>query len=131
MFCEFYCPTMNQEQKRKVAEGITEVLSTTLNHPKDKMGVEFRHYRPENLYFGGKFFTERNGQEGYHLTVFCPPISKEMKKELVQKLTTKIEKTLNLPQYAVQEFGIHIHELPQENLGMGGRMLSEMMAGTR
>ncbi|MCL4513017.1 MAG: tautomerase family protein [Candidatus Eremiobacteraeota bacterium] len=131
MFCEFYCPTLNQEQKRKVAEGIVEVLSTTLNHPKDKIGVEFKLYRPENLYFGGKFFTERNGEEGYHLNVFCPTTSKEMKKELVQKLTAKIEKTLNLPEYAVRELGITIHELPYENLGMGGRMLSEMMAGTR
>ena len=49
--------------------------------------------------------------------------TRELKKELIEKLTDTLSQTTNMPK---QSFTIIINEESAENLGIGGVQLSEM-----
>jgi len=55
--------------------------------------------------------------------VDCPQLSKEKKKALVEKLTQVSKEVMEIPE---QAFTIIIHENGPDNVGVGGKLLSEM-----
>lgn len=53
------------------------------------------------------------------------PMAREKKKELVQRLTETASEVTGI---APQAFTIYIHENEHDNIGVGGRVLSEILA---
>lgn len=51
-----------------------------------------------------------------------PELSKEQKKELVRKFTEVASEVIEIPEEA---FIVEINEIPPENVGVGGELLSE------
>lgn len=51
-----------------------------------------------------------------------PELSREKKKELVEKLTKTAHEVLNIPE---QAFSVIIKENSIDNIGVGGKLLSE------
>ncbi|GAB6138688.1 4-oxalocrotonate tautomerase DmpI [Halanaerobaculum tunisiense] len=51
-----------------------------------------------------------------------PELSKEQKQELVKKFTEAASEVVELPEEA---FIVEINEIPLENVGVGGELLSE------
>lgn len=56
------------------------------------------------------------------LTIESTKLSKEQKAELVQKMTETAAHVMNLPEAA---FYVYIKENAPENIGVGGKLLSE------
>ncbi|GAB6099345.1 tautomerase family protein [Halanaerocella petrolearia] len=51
-----------------------------------------------------------------------PKLNKEQKKELVKRFTEVASEVTEIPE---QAFVVEINEMPAENVGVGGKLLSE------
>jgi 4-oxalocrotonate tautomerase len=52
--------------------------------------------------------------------------TEEQKKQLVERLTAD---AMDITKIGAEHFTVLIHELPQENIGVGGRTLKEIRSG--
>ena len=57
------------------------------------------------------------------LTIEGPKATKEAKKEIIEKVSKDVAEAYGLP---VQSIVITIHECEQDNVGVGGKQLSEI-----
>jgi len=57
------------------------------------------------------------------ITIAISTMSTEKKAELVNALTVKASEVTQIP----EKFTVLINEMPRENIGVGGRLLSELM----
>jgi 4-oxalocrotonate tautomerase len=58
------------------------------------------------------------------ITIAISTMSMEKKAELVNALTVKASEVTQIP---AEKFTVLINEMPRENIGVGGRLLSELM----
>jgi 4-oxalocrotonate tautomerase len=58
------------------------------------------------------------------ITVDISTMTTEKKAELVKELTVKASEVTKIPE---EKFIVLVNEMPRENIGIGGRLLSEIM----
>jgi len=58
------------------------------------------------------------------ITIDISTMTTEKKAELVKELTVKASEVTNIPE---DKFIVLINEMPRENIGIGGKLLSEIM----
>lgn len=58
------------------------------------------------------------------ITIDISNMTTEKKAELVQELTVKASEVTKIPE---EKFIVLINEMPRENIGIGGKLLSEIM----
>ncbi len=60
------------------------------------------------------------------IAVTMAPATKEVKKELIEKLTATAVEVTGIP---IQSFTVALHELPTNSLGVAGQTVEEMLKG--
>lgn len=58
------------------------------------------------------------------ITIDISTMTKEKKAELVKELTVKASEVTQIPE---EKFIVLINEMPRDNIGIGGKLLSEIM----
>jgi 4-oxalocrotonate tautomerase len=58
------------------------------------------------------------------ITIDISTMTTEKKAELVKELTVKASEVTRIPE---EKFIVLINEMPRENIGIGGRLLSDIM----
>jgi 4-oxalocrotonate tautomerase len=58
------------------------------------------------------------------ITIDISAMATEKKAELVKELTVKASEVTKIPE---EKFIVFINEMPQENIGIGGKLLSDLM----
>jgi len=58
------------------------------------------------------------------ITIDISAMATEKKAELVKELTVKASEVTKIPE---EKFTVLINEFPRENIGIGGKLLSEIM----
>lgn len=128
---EFYSPELTQDQRKNLAMQFTETVARILNAPKDFVGIKFDTYKPDYIWNKQGFLSEKPGEQMYHLSMFCPLLKPEQKKELYQQITQIATKVLNLNEQKQREFGISLQELPMDNYSLGGKPITEVLTATK
>jgi len=62
------------------------------------------------------------------IQVHCSQLNTKQKKEMIQQLTKVTAKITNLPQ---KEVSIIIQQYPPDQIGLGGKQLSEIVASKK
>ena len=119
---EIPMPTMNSDLKARLAERLTRAFSVATSHPVEILGVRFHEYGDGEAASGGVLYSDSDSRPYLHLLVYCPRLTLESKRELVESLTREFCAALDKPDWKPV---IHICEHPYENVGVNGKLLSD------
>lgn len=112
-------------KKQKVAAALTEAFAATTPFGVDVFGIRFFEYDWGDTAVGGSLVEEGSSTVYLHFLLYCPRLQRLAKLKLVgalsQAFTNAMENSEWLPV-------IHICEHPYDNVGVGGKILSEAYA---
>lgn len=119
---EITLPKTDHKTKEKIALMLTEAFASSTSLGADIFGIRFSEYAPGEAAIGGKLVSEMSDRPYLHFLLYCPRLKRSVKQNVVAALseafTSATEKERWIPT-------IHISEHPYDNIGVGGKLLTD------
>ena len=92
---------------------------------KNDFAVFFHEYGMGFASIGGKLWDDEDDFAPVHIELSCPRLSRGQKKDIVELFTKALKEAGNKDWVVV----IHISEHPYDNVGVSGKLLSDLIPG--
>ncbi len=119
---EISIPTVDKETRRHLARSLTDAFVSTTGFGAEIFGVRFLEYEPGKASSAGELWDGGDGRPYLHFLLYCPRLRKEVKAQVVEALTAAYTEGVGKPEWKPV---IHIAEHPYDNVGVGGKILSD------
>jgi 4-oxalocrotonate tautomerase len=116
-------PQTDLSTREKLAARLTEAVFDIAEFEKEIFGVRFDEYQAGGAAHGGKLWRGKDSSPNLHLVLYCPRLRRSVKRKLVESFTAIFVETLGQPEWLPV---IHICEHPYDNVGVDGKLLSDM-----
>jgi len=114
-------PQTTREVRARLAERLTDEFARTTGFEREILGISFREYSPGTAAEGGKLIEDVSSGGPVHVQISCPRVTRAKKRAAVEALTAVFKEVAGWPSPPV----FHISEHPYDNVGVGGRLLSD------
>jgi phenylpyruvate tautomerase PptA (4-oxalocrotonate tautomerase family) len=127
-FLRFYSPELPVEQKRLMAQELTEAVLRALHLPdqaRDWTTVQFVPFRSEDFAVAGRLMSDTDRPD-YHLEFTDRGLNRTKKEALVRILTPLLARLLDLPPDETDRINIQFNEYHPEDMAVGGHFLDRL-----
>jgi len=119
---EISIPAVDDKTRSRLARSLTDAFTATTGFGADIFGVRFHEYEPGKAASAGVLWDGGDGRPYLHFLLYCPRLRREVKSQVVEALTAAYTECVGKPDWKPV---IHIAEHPYDNVGVGGKILSE------
>jgi 4-oxalocrotonate tautomerase len=119
---EVVMPRTDVKTKELLSARFTEVFTASTGFEREIFSIHYSEYSAGEACVAGKMWDGANGVPYLHLHLFCPKLRYSLKRKVVEALTKAFIECVKKPDWTPI---IHISEHPYENVGVGGKLLSE------
>ena len=119
---EISVPKLIFETKKQLAMKLTDAFVTCTGMPADIFGIRFYDYDAGMTANGGQLWDGWGGKPYHHFVLYCGRIHRNVKKKLIESFSKAYVDCIGRPDWKPVIF---ICELPYDNIGVGGKTLSE------
>jgi 4-oxalocrotonate tautomerase len=119
---EITMPRIDHATKARLASELTAAFAEATGFEPEIFGISFREYEPGEAAHGGKLW-DGSGVPHLHFLLYIPRISRAAKQRVAAGFTGVFGACLGKPDWVPV---IHIDEHPYDNVGVDGRILSEL-----
>ena len=120
---EISVPKLNVETKKQLAQKLTDVFVTCTNMSADIFGIRFNEYEIGETASGGILWDGTGDKKPYHHFVYyCGRMKRKEKQALISSFSQAYTGCIGKPEWNPVIF---ICELPFDNIGVEGKLLSE------
>ncbi len=117
---EISMPKVSRLQKSRLAEELTEAFHRATGFDREIFAIRFYEYEHGQTAAGGKL----NPEFPYlHMLLYIPKITRKQKQAVVAELSRSFAHELGEPEWIPV---IHIAEHPFDNVGVDGKLLTDM-----
>ena len=120
---EITLPALDLESKRKLALELTEAYADSTGMDRERIGIRFLEYEEGESAYAGKLWEGGEGRRYVHVMLYCPRQTRKVKQEIVRRMNDSFRSHLTLEEFRPV---IHIQEHPYDNVGVDGRLLSDI-----
>lgn len=114
-------PQVDKAVRIALAKELTSAFSNATGLEAEILGISFREYQPGMAAEGGQIIDDP-GEGPVHIQIASPRLARLKKRDAVENLTAAFRQVTDWKSPPV----IHITEHPYDNVGVGGKLLSDV-----
>lgn len=115
-------PERDRKTREALAAALTEAFVQSTGFEGDIFSIRFCEYAPGEAATGGKLWEGEKDAPFLHLVLSCPRLRRSRKRAVVESMTEAFARATGRPDWKPV---IHIAEHPYDNVGVGGKLLSD------
>ena len=120
---EISLPVIPDSVRVRLAETLTAAFSEHTGHPPEIFGIRFFEYEWGRASSAGQICAPEDERPYLHMLLYTPRLKRAVKRRVVDVLNAAFVKAIGQPKW---EPVIHLCEHPYDNVGVGGRLLSDL-----
>ncbi len=120
---ELSMPKTDADTKAKLSEALTKVFDDSNKFPAEIFGIRYHEYDAGQSSNGGTVWDGRSGRPYLHMLLYIPRIDRPTKQMLVEKFSQAFVEVIGKADWLPV---IHICEHPYDNVGVEGKLLSDL-----
>ncbi len=120
---EITLPRSRTASKKELARELTDAYADSTGMDRERIGIRFLEYGEGETAYAGRLWEGGEGRRYVHVMLYCPRQPREVKQAIVRRINDALVRRMEPGECRPV---IHIQEHPYDNVGVDGRLLSDL-----